>query len=56
MTIQEAAYQLLYKKMLRDLDSGPSDDWLPTTWYDGEVESLQQVLVNLLKQVPVLKS
>jgi hypothetical protein len=56
MTIKEATYQLLYKKMLRDLDQGPSDDWLPTTWYDGEVEFLLQVLVNLLKQQPVLES
>jgi hypothetical protein len=51
MTIKEATYQLLYKKMLMDLD--PSGD---QSVYDGEVEALQQVLVNLLKQQPVLES
>ena len=51
MTIQETAYQLLHKKMLMDLD--PNGD---QSVYEGEVESLHQVLVNLLKQIPVLKS
>ena len=45
MTIQETAYQLLNKKMLMDLDTN-----LDRSVYEGEVESLLQVLVNLLKQ------
>ena len=51
MTIQETAYQLLHKKMLMDLDTS-----IDRSVYEGEVEALLQVLVNLLKQVPVLES
>jgi hypothetical protein len=45
MSIQELAYQIETKKMLRDLDLNYDGH----SWYEAELLSLGQVLKKLLK-------